>query len=106
MAGLESVDGSRIINKTTRMNLVEGDGLDLTVSVGSPTNETNIRVELYKRKATYTTEEDGTNTYNPIEYTKVDLKDYLESIDGTEWKTPEDSTGQGLVTAEGCKEYI
>ena len=106
LAGLESVDGSRIINKNTGMNLVEGEGLDLTVKVGSPTNDTNIRVELYKRNPTYTTAEDGTNTYNPIEYTQVDLKDYLENLDGTEWKTPEDYEGQGLVTAEGCKEYV
>ena len=106
LAGLESVDGSRIINKNTGMNLVEGDGLDLTVKVGSPTNDTNIRVELYKRNPTYTTEEDGTTTYNPIEYTQVDLKDYLENLDGTEWKTPEDYEGQDLVTADGCKEYV
>ena len=106
LAGLESVDGSRIINKNTGMNLVEGDGLDLTVKVGSPTNDTNIRVELYKRNPTYTTAEDGTTTYNPIEYTQVDLKDYLENLDGTEWKTPEDYAGQDLVTADGCKEYV
>ena len=106
LAGLESVDGSRIINKTTRLNLVEGEGLDLTVKVGSPTNDTNIRVELYKRNPTYTTAEDGTNTYNSIEYTPVDLKDYLEKLDGTEWQTPEDYAGQGLVTTEGTKEYV
>ena len=106
LAGLESVDGSRIINKNTGMNLVEGNGLDLTVKVGSPTNDTNIRVELYKRNPTYTTAEDGTTTYNPIEYTQVDLKDYLENLDGTEWKTPEDFEGQDLVTADGCKEYV
>ena len=106
LAGVESVDGSRIINKTTRMNLVEGDGLDLTVRVGSPTNDTNIRVELYKRNPTYTTEEDGTTTYNGISYTQVDLKDYLENLDGTEWKTPEEYEGQGMVTGDGCIEYV
>ena len=107
LAGLESADGSRIINKNTRLNLDGGNGLDLTVKVGSPTNDTNIRVELYKRNSTYTTdEEDGTNTYNEISYTKVDLKDYLQSLDGSELKTPEDYSGQGLVTADGCKEYM
>ena len=106
LAGVESVDGSRIINKTTRMNLVEGDGLDLTVRVGSPTNDTNIRVELYKRNDTYTTAEDGTTTYNGISYTQVDLKDYLENLDGTEWKTPEEYEGQGMVTGDGCIEYV
>ena len=111
LAGVESVDGSRIINKNTRKNLDGGDGLDLTVSVGSPTDETNIRVELYKRNDTYTTseeEETGTNTYtyNGISYTQVDLKDYLENLDGTEWQTPEDYEGQGLETADGCKEYV
>jgi len=33
-----------------------------------PTNDTNIRVELYKRNDTYTTAEDGTKTYNGISY--------------------------------------
>ena len=106
LAGLESVDGTRIINKNTGKNLDGGNGIDLTVRVGSPTDETNIRVELYKRNDTYTTAEDGTSSYNPIEYTQVDLKDYLENLDGTEWKTPEDYEGQGLVTADGCKEYV
>ena len=106
LAGVESVDGSRIINKDTGLNLDGGDGLDLTVRVGSPTDETNIRVELYKRNDTYTTAEDGTNTYNGISYTPVDLKDYLENLDGTEWQTPEDYEGQGLVTTEGTKEYV
>ena len=83
-----------------------GKGLDLTVKIGSPTEDTNIRVELYKRNPTYTVDEDGTATHNGISYTKVDLKDYLESLDGTEWKTPEDYTGQGLITADGSIEYM
>ena len=106
LAGVESVDGSRVINKDTGKNLDEGNGLDLTVKVGSPTNETNIRVELYKRNDTYITEEDGTKIYNQIAYTQLDLKDYLENPEGTEWKTPEEYEGQGLNTAEGCKEYM
>ena len=106
LAGIETADGSRIVNKETGLNLDGGDGLDLTVKVGSPTNDTNIRVELYKRNDTYTTAEDGTKTYNGISYTKVDLKDYLKSLDGTELKTPEQCIGQNLVTASGGKEYI
>ena len=106
LAGLESVDGSRIINKNTCENLDGGKGLDLTVKIGSPTNDTNIRVELYKRNATYTTAEDGTTTYNGISYTPVDLKDYLKDLNGTEWKTPEDYEGQGLITEDGCTEYM
>ena len=106
LAGIETADGSRIVNKETGLNLDGGDGLDLTVKVGSPTNDTNIRVELYKRNDTYTTAEDGTKTYNGISYTKVDLKDYLKSLDGTELKTPEQCIGQNLVTASGSKEYI
>ena len=106
LAGLESVDGSRIINKDTCVNLDGGNGLDLTVKIGSPTNDTNIRVELYKRNATYTTAEDGTTTYNGISYTPVDLKDYLKDLKGEEWKTPEDYDGQDLITADGCKEYM
>ena len=34
------------------------------------------------------------------------IKDYLENLDGTEWKTPEDYQGQGLETPDGCKEYV
>ena len=89
------------MNKDTGLNLDGGDGLDLTVKIGSPTDDTNIRVELYKRNDTYTTSEDGTKSYNGISYTKVDLKDYLDG----DWKTPEDEQ-QGLITADGCKEYM
>ena len=106
LAGLESVDGSRIISKNTRLNLDGGDGLDLTVKVGSPTYDTNIRVELYKRNPTYTVSDDGTTTYSSISYTKVDLKDYLQSLDGSTYKTPEECEGQNLVTSDGCKEYM
>ena len=106
LAGLESADGSRIMNKDTGLNLDGGKGLDLTVKVGSPTDDTNIRVELYKRTATYKENADGTTTYNGISYTKVDLKDYLQNLDGSAWKTPEDCTGQNLITADGCTEYM
>ena len=106
LAGVESVDGTRIINKNTCVNIDGGEGLKLKVKIGSPTDETNIRVELYKRNSTYTTAEDGTNTYNGISYTPVDLKDYLKSLNGTEWKKPEDYEGQGLITEDGCTEYM
>ena len=106
LAGVESVDGTRIINKNTCVNIDGGEGLKLKVKIGSPTDETNIRVELYKRNSTYTTAEDGTNTYNGISYTSVDLKDYLKSLNGTEWKKPEDYEGQGLITEDGCTEYM
>ena len=94
------------MNKDTGLNLDGGKGLDLTVKVGSPTDDTNIRVELYKRIATYKENADGTTTYNGISYTKVDLKDYLQNLDGSAWKTPEDCTGQNLITADGCTEYM
>ena len=103
LAGVESTNNSRIINKTTGLNLEGDTGLNLTVKVGSPTDDTNIRVELYKRNPTYTVteDEDGNTveTYTGTQYTKVDLAQYL---DGT-WETPED---QGLVTAEDCTEYM
>ena len=103
LAGVESTNDSRIINKTTGLNLEGNSGIDLTVKVGSPTNDTNIRVELYKRNPTYTVTEDEfgntVKTYTGTQYTQVDLAQYL---DGT-WETPED---QGLVTAEGCTEYM
>ena len=100
--GFELEDSSRIINKETRLNLAGGKGLDLKVKVGTPSDQTNIRVELYKRNSTYTTAEDGTTSYSGISYTEVDLKDYLKG----DWKAPEDCTDQGLVTTEGTKEYV
>ena len=100
--GLELDDSTRIINKETKLNLAGEKGLNLKVQVGTPSEETNIRVELYKRNSTYTTAEDGTNSYNGISYTEVDLKDYLNG----DWKTPEDYTDQGLVSTDGSKEYV
>ncbi len=47
LAGVESTNDSRVINKATGLNLEGNSGLDLTVKVGSPTDDTNIRVELY-----------------------------------------------------------
>ena len=103
LAGVESTNNSRIISKSTGLNLDGNNGLDLTVKVGSPTDDTNIRVELYKRNPTYTVTEDESGnrqeTYNGTQYTKVDLSQYLE---GT-WETPE---SQGLVTPDGCTEYM
>ena len=85
---------------------MNGDGLDFTVTLSSPTEDTNVRVELYKRSPTYTIAEDGAASYNDIDYTKVDLKDYLENMDGSEWKTPEKCVDQGLITETGSKEYM
>ncbi len=105
LAGVESTNDSRIINKTTGMNLEGNRGLDLTVKVSSPTNDTNVRVELYKRNPTYTETEDASGTgstvgsYTGTQYTLVDLGQYLEG----NWEKPED---QGLETPEGHIEYI
>ena len=105
LAGVESTNDSRIINKTTGMNLEGNRGLDLTVKVSSPTNDTNVRVELYKRNPTYTETEDASGTgstvgsYTGTQYTLVDLGQYLEG----NWEKPED---QGLETPEGNIEYI
>ena len=100
--GLELEDSSRIINKENQLNISGGKGLGFIVKVGNPSEETNIRVELYKRNTTYMTAEDGTISYNGTSYTKVDLKEYLEG----DWKTPEDYDGQGLITADGSNEYM
>ena len=87
------------------MNLEGNRGLDLTVKVSSPTNDTNVRVELYKRNPTYTETEDASGTgstvenYTGTQYTLVDLGQYLEG----NWEKPED---QGLETPEGHIEYI
>lgn len=102
LAGVESTDETRIINKTTGTNLTGEQGLDILVTVGAPTNESNIRVELYKRTPTYNVEEDGTMTYTGTGYTQVDIKDYLQG----NWLTPEECIGQNLVTTEGTKEYV
>ena len=100
--GLELEDSSRIINKENQLNISGGKGLGFIVKVGNPSEETNIRVELYKRNTTYMTAEDGTISYNGTSYTKVDLKEYLEG----DWKTPEDYDDQGLITADGSSEYM
>ena len=105
LAGVESTNDSRIINKTTGMNLEGNRGLDLTVKVSSPTNDTNVRVELYKRNPTYTETEDTSGTgstvksYTGTQYTLVDFGQYIEG----NWEKPED---QGLETPEGNIEYI
>ena len=95
---------TRIINKSTGANLVEGaaspKAVDMTVKVGAPTNETNIRVELYKRNTTYTSLTDET-TYTGTSYTLVDIKDYLEGAE--DWETPEENS---LITPDGGKEYM
>ena len=101
LAGVDGTNDSRIINKTTGLNLEGNNGVDLQVTVGSPTSDTNIRVELYKRNPTYTESADGTGeeTYTGTQYTQVDLKEYLDG----DWETPED---QGLVSEEGSIEYM
>ena len=72
--------------------------IDMTVSISNPTEETNIRVELYKRNPTYTSVNDG-STYTGMSYTLVDIKDYLK---GT-WEKPET---YGLTSEVGSKEYM
>ena len=104
LVGIDCTNDSRIINKATGLNLEGNSGLDITATVGSPSEYTNIRVELYKRNPTYTvTEGDSdtgsTETYNGTQYTQVDLKDYLDG----NWETPED---QGLVSENGSIEYM
>ena len=104
LAGVDGTNDSRIINKTTGLNLEGNNGVDLKVTVGSPTSDTNVRVELYKRNPTYAkvegdSETESDETYTGTQYTQVDLKQYLEG----EWETPED---QGLVSSEGSIEYM
>ena len=98
LVGVEAQENSRIINKTTGLNLQGNSGVDMTISIGDPTNETNIRVELYKRNSTYSDTSDET-TYTGTSYTLVDISQYL---DGT-WETPET---HGLTSATDSKEYI
>ena len=62
LAGVDGTNDSRIINKTTGLNLEGNNGLDLQVKVGSPTSDTNIRVELYKRNPTYEEKNDNGNS--------------------------------------------
>ena len=99
LAGLLGVktdnESSRIINKSTGLNLVEGSvtskAIDMTVGINNPTNETNIRVELYKRNPTYTNLSDET-TYTGTSYTLVDIKNYLQ--------------GEWTESVVGSKEYV
>jgi len=102
LVGVQSAYDARIINKSTGLNLVEGSdtskAVDMTITVQNPSNETNIRVELYKRNPTYTNVTDET-TYTETSYTLVDISQYLQ---GT-WEKPED---HGLVSPTGSKEYI
>ena len=98
LVGVDAQEDSRIINKTTGLNLQGNSGVDMTISIGDPTNETNIRVELYKRNPTYTDITDET-TYTGTSYTLVDISQYL---DGT-WETPET---HGLISTTDSKEYI
>ena len=100
LVGIEAIDGSRILNKATRNNLEGNQNVDIKVRVGAPSSGTNVRVELYKRNATYTENEDGTKTYTGTEYTPVDLKTVLDG----DWKTPEEA---GMSNTEGATtEYV
>ena len=100
LVGIEAIDGSRILNKATRNNLEGNQNVDINVKVGAPSSGTNVRVELYKRNATYTENEDGTKTYTGTEYTPVDLKTVLDG----DWKTPEEA---GMSNTEGATtEYV
>ena len=90
LAGVEATDDSRIISKSTGLNLEatsdadKNKAVDMTVSISQPTSASNIRVELYKRNTTYTIDEEDNATYNGINYTLVDIAQYL---DGT-WEKP------------------
>jgi len=111
IVGIEATENSRIINKSTGLNLEGNSGIDMTITIGSPVDGTNVRMELYKRNATYTDIEDET-TYTGTTYTLVNLEDYL---DGT-WQTPEEADpptvdeqgeviDEGLIT-DGSYQYI
>ena len=113
--GVEADYPTRIINQSTGLNLAENTtaskAVDMTVSVGSPTADTNIRVELYKRTPTYTGldagadqsgEGDGGSVSDPgvvsepiytgTTYELVDIAQYLQ--------------GEWTAASEGSKEYI
>ena len=94
MVGVEATNDSRIINGTTGINLAGNAGVDMTLSIGEAVEETNIRVELYKRNATY----DASGNYTGTVYTLVDLDDYLQ---GT-WEHP----GVHGFTSGGTYEYF
>jgi len=104
LVGVQSAYDARIINKSTGVNLVENadepKAVDMTIKVGAPTSETNIRVALYKRMPTYTSLTDET-TYTSTTYELVDITQYLEGAE--EWKTAEQN---GLITTAGSKEYM
>ena len=88
-------DASRIISTTTGLNLVDDSttskAIDMTIGISNPTSRTSIRIELYKRNATYTDLTDE-NTYTGTVYELVDIKNYLQ--------------GSWTEAASGSKEYI
>ena len=100
LIAIEATDESRIISQATGLNLEGNSGIDMNITVGDPTSQTNVRVELYKRDQTYIDPYDET-TYTGTQYTLVDIKDYLE---GT-WQTPEEADNE-LVSETDSKEYI
>ena len=94
MIGVEATNDSRIINGTTGLNLAGNSGVDMTLSIGDAVEQTNIRVELYKRNPTY----DANKNYTGTVYTAVNIDAILQ---GT-WETPET---YGL-TSGGTYEYF
>ena len=95
-----TINNGRIISKETGNNLNGETGVDMTVRVGDPSEETNIRVELYKRNATYTNLSDET-TYTGTTYTTVlDISDYLQETTGIELTMEEGST-EYVISPEG-----
>lgn len=94
MIGIEATEDSRIVSLETGKNLEGNTGIDMTISIGDATAQTNIRAQLYKRTATY----DANGNYTGTTYTLVNLNNYLQ---GT-WNRPEE---HGLISQENY-EYI
>lgn len=83
LIAIEADPNSRIISKSTGKNLDEENGVNMDIKIGDPTENTNIRVELYKRNTTFTGVNTNTPSYTGTEYTSVDIQNYLDGISGT-----------------------
>jgi hypothetical protein len=65
----------RIISKSSGETLSEEDEMTMQLNIGKAMEDINLRVELYKRDATY-----SEDTFTGISYHSVNLQDYFSNI--------------------------
>ena len=70
---IKNDNDERIIRKATGNNLKGDSGVNMNLEIGKVSKNVNVRIEVYKRKATY----DENESYQNVEYESVDLEDYF-----------------------------